>query len=77
MKRLTLKSYDFLIESNLERIKLGKVFDQNLKPYEKNFLENMLKYLEERERFEDCLIISSLIKSRFDHDKNYIYDGKI
>jgi len=37
----------------------------------------MLQYLEERERFEDCLIVSSLIKSRFDHDKNYIYDGKI
>lgn len=72
MNRLKLKSYDYLIESNLERVKLGKLFDNNMVPYTKEFLSKILIYLEERERFEDCQFISNLIKTRFDHEKNYI-----
>ncbi len=72
MNRLKLKSYDYLIESNLERVKLGKLFDNKMVPYTKEFLSKILIYLEERERFEDCQFISNLIKTRFDHEKNYI-----
>ncbi len=69
MNRLKLKSYDYLIESNLERVKLGKLFDNKMVPYTKEFLSKILIYLEERERFEDCQFISNLIKTRFDHEK--------
>jgi hypothetical protein len=72
MNRLKLKSYDYLVESNLERIKLGKLFDHKMVPYKKEFLLKVLLYLEERERFEDCHFISNLINTRFDHDKNYV-----
>jgi len=72
MNRLKLKSYDYLIESNLERIKLGKLFDHKMVPYTKEFLLKALVYLEERERFEDCQFINNLINTRFYHDKNYV-----
>jgi hypothetical protein len=68
---LKLRSYDFLIQSTFDRIKEGKIFDNKLKPYSQEFLEKILQYMEERERYEDCLILQNIINKRLNHDNNY------
>ena len=68
---LKLRSYDFLIQSTFDRIKEGKIFDNKLKPYSPEFLEKILRYMEERERYEDCLILQNIINKRLNHDNNY------
>jgi hypothetical protein len=66
-----IKSYDFLMQSTFDRILEGKLFDNNLKPYSQDFLKKVLKYLESKERFEDCFILEKIISNRSNHDKNY------
>ena len=51
-----LRSYDYLINDNYNRIKSGKDFDTNFKHYTKDFIKEMISYLE----------------NRFDHEKNYL-----
>ena len=71
MIKYKLKSYDYLMHSSYQRIIDGKLFDENLKPYSKEFLEKVLNYLEENEMYEDCNLLHKIIKERFDHDLNY------
>lgn len=68
---IKLKSYDFLMQSTFDRIKDGKLFDNKLKPYSQEFLEKILYYMEERERYEDCIILKNIINNRLNHDNNY------
>ena len=68
---IKLKSYDFLMQSTFDRIKDGKIFDNKLKPYSQEFLEKILYYMEERERYEDCIILKNIINNRLNHDNNY------
>ena len=68
---LKLRSYDFLMQSTFDRVKEGKIFDNKLKPYSQEFLEKILYYMEERERYEDCLILHNIINKRLNHDNNY------
>lgn len=71
MIKYKLKSYDYLMHSAYGRIVDGKLFDENLKPYKKDFLEKILNYLEDNEMYEDCHFLQRVIKERFDHDLNY------
>jgi hypothetical protein len=59
------------MQSTFDRIKDGKIFDNKLKPYSQEFLEKILYYMEERERYEDCLILKNIINNRLNHDNNY------
>jgi hypothetical protein len=68
---LELKSYNFLMQSTFDRVKEGKVFDNKLKPYSQDFLEKILKYLEDKEKYEECSLLKEIITNRFNHDKNY------
>lgn len=68
---MKLKSYDFLMQSTFDRIRVGKLFDTNFKPYSQDFLEKVLKYLQDKERYEDCSILQELISKRYNHDNNY------
>ena len=68
---MKLKSYDFLMQSTFDRVLGGKLFDNNFKPYSQDFLEKILKYLEDRERYEDCCILKEIISNRSNHDNNY------
>jgi hypothetical protein len=71
MKKIKLKSYDFLMKKSYDRIKRGIFFDDNFKPYSIEFFQNILKYLEDCEMYEECNILQIIIKQRFDHDLNY------
>lgn len=69
---IELKSYEFLILSAFDRVVSGKFYDINYKPYTKNFLQKIVKFLEKNERYEDCFLLSSIIYKRFNHNMNYI-----
>lgn len=65
---LILKSLDTLMVSTYERLKKGLYFDPNLKPYRQDFIQKVLDYFEEKERYEECVIIREIIKNRFNHE---------
>lgn len=71
MKKIKLKSYDFLMISSYERIVDGNFFDTNYKPYTREFFLKILNHLEINEMYEECQILSDIIESRFSHDLNY------
>ncbi len=54
MEKLILKSYSYLMNSSYERIAGGKSYDISFKPYEKKFVNKMIKYFEEYEEYEKC-----------------------
>lgn len=65
---LSLKSLDALMISTYERLKNGLYFDDSLKPYRQDFLQKVLNYFEEIERYEECIVIREIIKNRFNHE---------
>jgi len=65
---IKLKLVDVLMSETFERLKSGIYFDNNLKPYRRDFLETVLKFYQEKERYEECSVIRDLIKNRFNHD---------
>ena len=50
-----------------ERILSNKPFDKKLRPYTKLEFQETLKFLEDKEDYEKCQLLLSLIKKRFDH----------
>lgn len=71
MEKVILKSYSYLMNSSYERIAGGKSYDISFKPYEKKFVNKMIKYFEEYEEYEKCDLLMKFINDRFDHEKNY------
>ncbi len=72
MNSIVMHSYDYLMNSNYERINKGKCYDINFKSYEKDVVEKMIGYFEQREEYEKCKVLLDFSKERFDHEKNYI-----
>lgn len=68
---LILKSVDTLMVSTYERLKKGLYFDDGLKPYRQDFIQKVLNYFEEKERYEECVIIREVIKNRFNHENDW------
>lgn len=54
-----------------QRICNNRPFGNNLKPYPKNILNEVLEYFEKKEEFEKCQFIKDFIKDRFNHNKKY------
>lgn len=71
MEKIVMHSYNYLMNSSYERINLGKFYDLNFKPYDKDFVEKMIYYFEEIEEYEKCKILLDFSKERFNHEKNY------
>lgn len=71
MDPLIIRSYDYLMNSTLERIEIGKCFDERFKPYKEDFIKNMISYFEDKEEYEKCKTLVDFIDERFNHDKNY------
>jgi hypothetical protein len=65
---IKLKLVDTLMDETFQRINSGIYFDNNLKPYRKEFLETVLNFYQEKERYEECSLIRDIIKNRFNHD---------
>jgi len=69
--KIVIHSYGYLMNNTFERISLGKYYDSNLKPYDKDFIDRIIFYFEGIEEFEKCKILLDFSKERFDHEKNY------
>jgi hypothetical protein len=69
--KLVLRSYEYLMRDGLDRIKSGKNYDANFKPYDKEFIDKMISFFEEREEYENCETLVNFKNIRFDHNLNY------
>ena len=64
-------AYKYQMDSDCLRIKQGKKLDITKKPYQITYIDNMIKYYEDLEIFENCEILLSFKKDKLDHEKNY------
>ena len=71
MEGLVLRSYEYLMRDGLDRIKAGKSYDVNFKPYSREFIDKMISFFEEREEYENCKTLVDFLNIRFDHNLNY------
>lgn len=66
----TIKSNDTRMYNTVDRLSNGWMHDDELLPYTKKFLKNVLDYFEVIEDYEKCQIILDAI-NRLDHENNY------
>jgi hypothetical protein len=71
MSELVIKGYEYLMSDCYNRIKSGKPFDVNFKPYTKEFTTKVLKYFEEKEEYEKCKTLVDFINIKFNHELGY------
>lgn len=71
MRVLVLKKIKMRAENVFERITNGILYNHNLKVYTKNYLQGIVKELEEQEQFEKCIKLNEFINKRFNHKLNY------
>jgi hypothetical protein len=65
-----IKSYDTLMYKSFERIQKGKLYDEKIKPYEENFIWEMIYFFQGKEEYEKCQLLK-IILNNFNHDINY------
>ena len=58
-------------ENVFERITNGILYNRNLKVYTKDYLQGIVRELEQQEKFEKCVILNDFISKRFNHELNY------
>jgi hypothetical protein len=58
-------------ENVFERITNGILYNRNLKVYTKDYLQGIVRELEQQEQFEKCVILNNFISKRFSHELNY------
>jgi hypothetical protein len=66
----TLKSHDTRINNVFDRISKGKLLDEELRPYTRQFIDEIIQYFEIREDYEKCQTLKDTLES-MDHEKNY------
>jgi hypothetical protein len=66
-EKLTVKSYQYLMELTFDRIKNNKEWDESFKPYSVKLLDKMLQYFTEREEYEKCSVIYKLKEKKIKH----------
>lgn len=69
---LQLKTLSSKMNEMFTRISLNKPFDKNLKLYSKEDIVYLLTYLEDKEEYEKCQVISNYLQTRFNHSENYL-----
>lgn len=71
MEKLTLHSYDYLMNIDFKRMCEGKHYNLNFEPYTEDFTKKMIKYFERKEEYEKCAKLVEFKNKRFDHEENY------
>jgi|LauGreDrversion4_2_1035121.scaffolds.fasta_scaffold73803_4 hypothetical protein len=66
----TIKSNDTRINTAFERISKGISFDEKLVPYSIIFLNEIIKYFEDKEDFEKCQTVMDALNDKT-HEKAY------
>lgn len=70
------KNIELIIDEIYNRISLDIPYDSELKIYNLSILKKVNSFFEEREEYEKCIIVTSFIKKRYNHDINYHLDSK-
>ena len=70
-RTIVLKKIKMRAENVFERITNGILYNRNLKVYTKDYLQGIVKELEEQEMFEKCIKLNEFINKRFNHELNY------
>ena len=70
-RTIVLKKIKMRAENVFERITNGILYNRNLKVYTKDYLQEIVKELEEQEMFEKCIKLNEFINKRFNHELNY------
>lgn len=68
---ITLKSYDYLMNSDFERIKIGKRHDMNFNLYQREYIDSLLDYFKGKQEFDKCQIIKEYIDKIYNHERSY------
>lgn len=71
MRTIVLKKIKMRAENVFERITNGILYNRNLKVYTKDYLEGIVRELEQQEQFEKCIKLNEFISKRFNHELNY------
>ena len=71
MRTIVLKKIKMRAENVFERITNGILYNRNLKVYTKDYLQGIVRELEQQEQFEKCIILNDFISKRFNHELNY------
>ena len=71
MRTTVLKKINMRAEKVFERITNGILYNRNLKVYTKDYLQGIVKELEQQEQFEKCIKLNEFISKRFSHELNY------
>ena len=63
-----------IIDHNIvyNRIKNGKPYGKNLKPYPKKIIKSVIELLCNEDEFEKCVELEKFIEERFNHENNYV-----
>jgi hypothetical protein len=70
-RTIVLKKIKMRAENVFERITNGILYNRNLKVYTKDYLEGIVRELEQQEQFEKCIKLNEFISKRFNHELNY------
>lgn len=73
---INLRSYEYLMRSSYQRIHSGKLYDENLKPYTLDFLNETMEFFISLEEYEKCDIILNAISIK-DHEIGFINNKKM
>jgi hypothetical protein len=71
---IKLHSYDYLINNSFSRIKNNKPFDEKLKPYTIEFIDEMLLYFKTKEEYEKCQFLLDF-KEKLNHENGFKKKG--
>jgi hypothetical protein len=71
MRTIVLKKIKMRAENVFERITNGILYNRNLKVYTKDYLQGIVRELEQQEQFEKCIKLNDFISKRFSHELNY------
>lgn len=71
MRTIVLKKIKMRAENVFERITNGILYNRNLKVYTKDYLQGIVRELEQQEKFEKCIKLNDFISKRFSHELNY------
>lgn len=71
IKDLVNTAYGYQMEQNFNLIKRGDQLNTNKRPFNLEFLSNMLKYFKDDEKYEECIVIQEFINLMNKHDENY------
>jgi hypothetical protein len=70
--KVKLRSLESKMNEIFDRLSENKMYDLDLKPYTQDLLNQTLKFYEEKEDYEKCLIILEKSSKRFNHSSNYV-----